>query len=158
MAPKLQGNGHTRLATSICRLRHDQMEQGPTEPQAGCSTFLLSSGGAGGGYYRVAFGTGPIAAEHRYPCQTLLACLGHTVHTLRTQGGQGVGKHMRCSPHMGLKAGKDRLKAAMCPRWGSDLASGHYGAQKLPLGRASPPPVWGVHLHAPGGYCTCRYC
>ena len=41
----------TRLATSICRLRHDQMEQGPTEPHAGRSAFLLSSGGAGGGYY-----------------------------------------------------------------------------------------------------------
>ena len=26
---------------------HDQMEQGPTEPHAGHSTFLLSSGGAG---------------------------------------------------------------------------------------------------------------
>ena len=37
-----------RLATSIRRLRHDQMEQGPTEPHAGRSTFLLSSGGAGG--------------------------------------------------------------------------------------------------------------
>ena len=31
-----------RLATSVCQLRHDQMEQGPTEPQAGRSTFLLS--------------------------------------------------------------------------------------------------------------------
>ena len=40
----------TRLATSVCRLRHDRMEQDPTEPHAGRSTFLLSSGGAGGGY------------------------------------------------------------------------------------------------------------
>ena len=40
----------SRLATSVCRLRHDQMEQDPTEPHAGRSTFLLSSGGAGGGY------------------------------------------------------------------------------------------------------------
>ena len=31
----------------VCRPRHDQMEQGPTEPRAGCGTFLLSSGGAG---------------------------------------------------------------------------------------------------------------
>ena len=38
----------TRLATSIGQLRHDPMEQGPTEPHAGCGTFLLSSGGAGG--------------------------------------------------------------------------------------------------------------
>ena len=38
-------------ATSVCYLRHDPMEQGPTEPHAGRSTFLLSSGGAGGGYY-----------------------------------------------------------------------------------------------------------
>ena len=37
-----------RLATSVCRPRHDQMGQGPTEPHAGRSTFLLSSGGAGG--------------------------------------------------------------------------------------------------------------
>ena len=41
----------SRLATSICRLRHDQTEQGPTEPHAGRGTFLPSSGGAGGGYY-----------------------------------------------------------------------------------------------------------
>ena len=40
-----------RLATSVCQLRHDQMEQGHTEPHTGRSTFLLSSGGAGGGYY-----------------------------------------------------------------------------------------------------------
>ena len=64
-----------RLATSVCQPRHDQMEQGPTEPHAGCSTFLLSSGGAGGGYYRVASGTGPIATENQFPCRTLVACL-----------------------------------------------------------------------------------
>ena len=40
-----------RLATSVCRPRPDPMEQGPTEPHAGRSTFLLSCGGAGGGYY-----------------------------------------------------------------------------------------------------------
>jgi len=34
------------LATSVCRLRHNQMEQDPTEPHGGRSTFLLSSGGA----------------------------------------------------------------------------------------------------------------
>ena len=38
----------TRPATSVRQLRHDPMEQGPTEPHAGRSTFLLSSGGAGG--------------------------------------------------------------------------------------------------------------
>ena len=38
----------TRLASRVRQLRHDQMEQGPTEPHAGHSTFLLSSGGAGG--------------------------------------------------------------------------------------------------------------
>ena len=41
----------SRCATSVRQLRHDQTEQGPTEPHAGRSTFLLSSGGAGGGYY-----------------------------------------------------------------------------------------------------------
>ena len=47
-----QGTGGlTRLATSVCRLKQDPMEQGPTELHAGRSTFLLSSGGAGGGYY-----------------------------------------------------------------------------------------------------------
>ena len=40
-----------RPTTSVCQLGHDPMEQGPTEPHAGRSTFLLSSGGAGGGYY-----------------------------------------------------------------------------------------------------------
>ena len=39
-----------RPATSICQLRYDRMEQGPTDPHTGHSTFLLSSGGAGGGY------------------------------------------------------------------------------------------------------------
>ena len=39
-----------RLATSVCQLRHNQMEQGPTEPHTGRSTFLLSSGDAGGRY------------------------------------------------------------------------------------------------------------
>ena len=38
----------TRLATRVCRLIRDRMERGPTEPHAGRSTFLLSSGGAGG--------------------------------------------------------------------------------------------------------------
>ena len=45
------GHLSTRLATSICQLRHDRMQQGPTEPHTGRGTFLLSSGGAGGGYY-----------------------------------------------------------------------------------------------------------
>ena len=40
-----------RLATNVYQLRRDPMEQGPTEPRARCSTILLSSGGAGGGYY-----------------------------------------------------------------------------------------------------------
>ena len=39
------------FATRVCRLRHDQMARGPTGPHAGCSTFLLSFGGGGGGYY-----------------------------------------------------------------------------------------------------------
>ena len=38
----------SRLAASVCQLRHDRMEEGPTEPHTGRSTFLLSSGGAGG--------------------------------------------------------------------------------------------------------------
>ena len=45
------GGVQHRLATSVCQLSHDQEEQGPTEPHTGRSTFLLSSGGAGGGYY-----------------------------------------------------------------------------------------------------------
>ena len=45
----LGGGFGGRLATSVCQLRHDRMEQGPTEPHAGRSTFLLSFGGAGGG-------------------------------------------------------------------------------------------------------------
>ena len=43
------GGARSRCATS--QLRHDRMEQGLTEPHTGRSTFLLSSGGAGGGYY-----------------------------------------------------------------------------------------------------------
>ena len=40
-----------RRATSVRQLRHGRREEGPTEPHAGRSTFLLSSGGVGGGYY-----------------------------------------------------------------------------------------------------------
>ena len=65
----------TRLATSVHQRRHNQMEQGPTEPHAGRSTFLLSSGGAGGGYYRVVIETGPIPTENQFPCRTLVTCL-----------------------------------------------------------------------------------
>ena len=43
--------GRIRLATSVRQLRHDQMEQGPTEPRTGRGMFLLSFGGAGGEYY-----------------------------------------------------------------------------------------------------------
>ena len=39
-----------RLATSVCQLRRDQIEPGRTESYTGRSTFLLSSGGAGGGH------------------------------------------------------------------------------------------------------------
>ena len=48
---QLYGSRHAmpcRLATRVGQLGHDQIEQGPTEPHAGRSTFLLSSGGAGG--------------------------------------------------------------------------------------------------------------
>ena len=58
-----------KLATSVCQFRRDQMEQGPTEPHIGRSTFLLSSGGAGGGYYSVALDTGPIVTENRFPAR-----------------------------------------------------------------------------------------
>ena len=54
----------SRVATSVCQLRHGQMGQGPTEPHSGCSTFLLRSGGAGGGYYTV--DAGPITTENRF--------------------------------------------------------------------------------------------
>ena len=46
--------------------------------------------------------------------------------------------------------GNAQAAVVMCPRWGSDPASGHPGAQKPPLGRDPPPPVWGVHLDVPG--------
>ena len=42
------GGGGVTLATSVCGLRHDPMEQGPTEPDTGRGTFLLNSGGAAG--------------------------------------------------------------------------------------------------------------
>ena len=46
------GSGiQSRRVTSVRPLRHDRMGQGPTEPHAGRGTFLLSSGGAWGGYY-----------------------------------------------------------------------------------------------------------
>ena len=48
---RTHGHMHTRLAACACERRRNQMEQGPTEPHTGRSTFLLSSGGAEGGYY-----------------------------------------------------------------------------------------------------------
>ena len=65
-----------RLATSTCQLRHDQMEQGPTGPHAGRSTFLLSSGGAGGaGITEWPLVRGPSRLRTGFPCQTLVAFL-----------------------------------------------------------------------------------
>ena len=55
---------------------------------------------------------------------------------------------MMRSPQGGLSAGMDRRKAALCPRWGSDPASGHPSAQKPPLGSSPSPvgvPTW-THL------------
>ena len=75
----------TRLATSTCRLRHDRMEQGPTEPQAGRSTFLLSSGGGGGaGITEWPLVRGPSRLRTSFPCRTLVACL---TPTPRGEGG-----------------------------------------------------------------------
>ena len=54
---------------------YDQTEQGPAKPHAGRSTFLPSSGGAGVGYYRVDFDTGPNPTEDEFPCWTLVARL-----------------------------------------------------------------------------------
>ena len=69
----------TRLATSVCHLRHDRMEQDPTEPHAGRGTFLLSSGGAGGGHVLLSITEpliwGRIATKNQFPCQTPVACL-----------------------------------------------------------------------------------
>ena len=85
-----------RHAASVRPLRHDQMEQGPTEPHAGRGTFVLSSGGAGSGYYRGAFGTGPIPTENQFPWQTLVACLPayepshRNGEAQKAQGGTGL--------------------------------------------------------------------
>ena len=65
----------TRLATGIRQVRPDQMEPGPTASNTGRSRFLLSSACDGGGYYRVARGTGLIPNETQFPCRTLVACL-----------------------------------------------------------------------------------
>ena len=37
-----------RLATSVCQLRHDQMEQDCTGPHTGHRTYMLRFGGAEG--------------------------------------------------------------------------------------------------------------
>ena len=64
----------------------------------------------------------------------------------------GLWRHRMRSPQGGgLSARKGRLKVVVCPCRGSDLTSAHPGPQKAPpLGRGPPPPVWGVHLDAPG--------
>ena len=64
-----------RLATSVRQLRHDQMEQGPTEPHAGHSTFLPSSGGAGGRVLLSGLWFGGGSGKNQFPYQTLVACL-----------------------------------------------------------------------------------
>ena len=93
----------TRLATSTCQPRHDQMEQGPTEPHAGRSTFLLSFGGAGGGYYAVAFGTGP--NPEPFPLPDAIGMSGHDPFFcgggrvgMNTGGGGGAGRLCCSSP------------------------------------------------------------
>ena len=73
----------SRPATSVCRLRHDQMEQGPTEPRIGRSTFLLSSSGAGGGGGGAGITEWPlvrgsIPTEHPFPCRPGLCRSGPT--------------------------------------------------------------------------------
>ena len=42
--------------------------------------------------------------------------------------------------------GNRQPEVVVCPRWGSDPAGRHPGAQKPPLGRGPPPPVWGCPL------------
>ena len=46
--------------------------------------------------------------------------------------------------------GLDRQMVILCPRWGTDPASGHPGAQKPPLGRGPSLPVWDDCLEALG--------
>ena len=69
----LVGDIRTRRATSVCQFRHGSDGAGPTEPHAGRSTFLLSSGGVGVRYCWVAVGTGWIATEIQFPFLTLVA-------------------------------------------------------------------------------------
>ena len=100
-----------RHATRVCQLRHDQMEQGATEPHTARSMFLLSSGGAGGGYYRVAFDTQRIASKNQFPWQTLVACLvggGSTAVWVSTGqiGGEGPGSSL---PHSDQKLPRNGL-------------------------------------------------
>ena len=53
----------SRLATTVCRARHNQAGLGATEPCTGCSRLLLSSGCEWGRYYRVAYSIGPMPNE-----------------------------------------------------------------------------------------------
>ena len=63
--------------------------------------------------------------------------------------GGGGGGHMMRSPQGGLSSRKGRLKVVRCPCRGSDPTIGNPRAQKPPLGRVPPPPVWGVRLDPP---------
>ena len=123
------------LATSVCQLRHDQMEQGPTEPHAGRGTFLLSSGGAGGGYCQLTLDTGRIPTETQFPCRTPVARLvdwwGLPVYALvlvfwsvpRTAGLGGGGGGVMLAREKG---------AAVPPR---------AGAATGPISSPPPPPM-----------------
>ena len=82
------------------------MEQGPTEPHAGRSTFLLSSGGAGGGYYRVAFDTGPIPTQNQFPCRTLQTCLIRSKSGIR---GGAQGRALPCPARHGTALRRSAL-------------------------------------------------
>ena len=70
----------------------------------------------------------------------------HTQYTPQTQWGLRGGGGRDVLATRSLCAGKDSRKVVVCPRWGSDPASGHPWPKSHCWG--FPPLVWGVHLDA----------
>ena len=81
-------------------------------------------------------------------CCRVLTCLLCPSATPRSNP-KGRGFVLR-SPKEGLCAGTWRRKVVMCPRRGSDPASGHLRAHQPPLWRGTSPPAWDGCLDAPG--------
>ena len=87
-----------------------------------------------------------------HPCAPCVA--KGTQHAQQRHEGEGR-VFVLHSPKEGPSAGTWKRKvAAMCPRRGSNPASGYPRAHQPPLGRGTSPPAWDGRLDAPAFLCV----